>query len=120
MKTWFYKLTGWRFLRPSRAPWGESTSLWTEGDWRWFRRYRRIRPPTNVSDLAGQQREQKMDTMAPGCCSAVSPCSHQQRDPSTICDVCQRAALVDQIRRERDRSSSEIMDEIEAMERETA
>lgn len=33
-----------------------------------------------------------MDTMAPGCCSAVSPCSHQQRDPSTICDVCKRAA----------------------------
>lgn len=29
---------------------------------------------------------------AEGCCSAISPCSHQQRDPTTICDVCNRAA----------------------------
>ena len=31
-------------------------------------------------------------TLAPGCCSAIYPCSHQQRSPYTICDVCQRAA----------------------------
>lgn len=27
------------------------------------------------------------------CCSAISPCAHQRKDPTTICDVCQRAAL---------------------------
>lgn len=36
---WLYRKTGWKFLRPDRAPWGESTALWTEGDWNWFRRY---------------------------------------------------------------------------------
>jgi hypothetical protein len=30
--------------------------------------------------------------MAPGCCSAASPCNHQKNDPTTICDVCQKAA----------------------------
>lgn len=30
--------------------------------------------------------------LAPGCCSAVSPCSHQRQDPATICDVCRKAA----------------------------
>lgn len=29
--------------------------------------------------------------MAPGCCSAVEPCSHQCRDPTTICALCQAA-----------------------------
>lgn len=29
--------------------------------------------------------------MKPGCCSAISPCPHQQRYPTTICDVCARA-----------------------------
>jgi hypothetical protein len=27
-----------------------------------------------------------------GCCSAISPCAHQQRDPHSICDTCQKAA----------------------------
>lgn len=33
--------------------------------------------------------------MASGCCSAISPCSHQQRDPTTICDICRAAAIAD-------------------------
>ncbi|SEG64523.1 hypothetical protein [Bosea lathyri] len=34
--------------------------------------------------------------MKPGCCSAISPCPHQQRAPDTICDICSRAnALAD-------------------------
>ena len=39
MKTWLFRLTGWKIFRPRRAPWGESTALWTDGDWRWFRRF---------------------------------------------------------------------------------
>ena len=31
---------------------------------------------------------------APGCCSAASPCNHQKKDPTTICDVCQQAAAL--------------------------
>lgn len=31
-------------------------------------------------------------SMAEGCCSAVSPCSHQQRDPYSICETCQKAS----------------------------
>jgi predicted Fe-S protein YdhL (DUF1289 family) len=27
-----------------------------------------------------------------GCCSAISPCSHQQRDPNSLCETCQRSA----------------------------
>jgi D-serine dehydratase len=30
-------------------------------------------------------------SMVAGCCSAISPCSHQQKDPSTICAKCQEA-----------------------------
>lgn len=29
--------------------------------------------------------------MAEGCCSAVSPCSHQQRSPNTLCNACAAA-----------------------------
>jgi hypothetical protein len=29
-----------------------------------------------------------------GCCSAIFPCSHQQRSPDTICDNCTRASYV--------------------------
>ncbi|MSW52844.1 MAG: hypothetical protein F2817_18395, partial [Actinobacteria bacterium] len=29
--------------------------------------------------------------MAEGCCSAVSPCSHQRRDPYSLCDICLKA-----------------------------
>ncbi len=29
--------------------------------------------------------------LAEGCCSAVSPCSHQRHSPYTICDICQQA-----------------------------
>lgn len=32
-------------------------------------------------------------SLAPGCCSAISPCGHQQRSPATICEVCAQAAL---------------------------
>lgn len=32
--------------------------------------------------------------LADGCCSAVSPCSHQQKSPSTICAVCQQASAL--------------------------
>lgn len=28
-------------------------------------------------------------SLAPGCCSAVSPCRHQQADPTTLCDICE-------------------------------
>jgi hypothetical protein len=26
--------------------------------------------------------------LAEGCCSSVTPCSHQKRDPFTVCDIC--------------------------------
>jgi hypothetical protein len=39
MKVWLFRKTGWKILRPTRAPWGEATDLWTDGDWRWFRRF---------------------------------------------------------------------------------
>ena len=29
--------------------------------------------------------------MAEGCCSACSPCSHQKREPYSICETCQKA-----------------------------
>lgn len=32
------------------------------------------------------------DVMRLGCCSAISPCSHQQRGPNTLCHVCQESA----------------------------
>jgi hypothetical protein len=32
-----HKVTGWKWARPKRAPWGESTVLWTEEDWKWAR-----------------------------------------------------------------------------------
>lgn len=36
--------------------------------------------------------------MADGCCSAVSPCSHQQRDPYSLCEICEKAnGLTDRI-----------------------
>lgn len=35
---------------------------------------------------------QRRHTMAEGCCSAIEPCSHQQRNPTTICETCQKAA----------------------------
>ncbi len=38
------------------------------------------------------------DRLAPGCCSAISPCSHQQQYPSSICGHCQAAALTSQDR----------------------
>jgi hypothetical protein len=38
MRTFLYRLTGWRLFRPRRAPWGESTDLWSEIDWDWFHR----------------------------------------------------------------------------------
>lgn len=28
---------------------------------------------------------------AEGCCSSISPCSHQQRDQFSICEVCTKA-----------------------------
>lgn len=30
-------------------------------------------------------------TLAAGCCSAISPCAHQRREPYSICRVCQEA-----------------------------
>lgn len=35
----------------------------------------------------------KPHTLADGCCSAVEPCSHQQRDPTTICQNCKNAEI---------------------------
>jgi len=37
MRTWLYRLTGWAVFRPRRTPWGESTELWTDIDWWWYR-----------------------------------------------------------------------------------
>jgi len=35
-----------------------------------------------------------LDTyVAKGCCSAISPCSHQQRDRMSICDTCKAAKI---------------------------
>lgn len=33
-----------------------------------------------------------MHTLAEGCCSAVTPCSWQRTNPSTICDTCRAAS----------------------------
>ena len=33
--------------------------------------------------------DRSRDGLADGCCSALSPCSHQQRDPTTICAQCE-------------------------------
>jgi hypothetical protein len=50
--------------------------------------------------------------MAPGCCSAISPCGHQQRDPTTICDLCRQALestrLADELRAKGHRLTAEI------------
>lgn len=35
-----------------------------------------------------------MPELAPGCCSATTPCSHQKADPDSICDGCQKAATL--------------------------
>lgn len=40
----------------------------------------------------GQGQEPGVSRLADGCCSASSPCAHQKADPTTICEVCQRAA----------------------------
>lgn len=32
------------------------------------------------------------NAMRLGCCSAISPCEHQRRDPHTLCHVCQESA----------------------------
>ena len=34
---------------------------------------------------------EKTNRLAEGCCSAINPCGHQQRDPTTICSVCAAA-----------------------------
>lgn len=34
------------------------------------------------------------DGLAKGCCSALAPCSHQQRSPHTICRTCWKAAIL--------------------------
>ena len=39
MKWFLFRLTGWKILRPCRAPWGEDTRLWTRTDWIWARRF---------------------------------------------------------------------------------
>lgn len=33
-------------------------------------------------------RERKTVKLAEGCCSAISPCSHQQLSPDTLCETC--------------------------------
>lgn len=32
-----------------------------------------------------------MTYMKPGCCSAISPCSHQQKHPESLCEICQKS-----------------------------
>lgn len=41
--------------------------------------------PAPIADPAARA------STAEGCCSSISPCSHQQRDPFTICETCARA-----------------------------
>jgi hypothetical protein len=36
--------------------------------------------------------ETTMTTLADGCCSAVTPCSWQRANPSTLCDTCRAAS----------------------------
>ncbi|NEU14030.1 hypothetical protein G3T14_18115 [Methylobacterium sp. BTF04] len=43
------------------------------------------RQTVEVPDEKGQRR------MAEGCCSAISPCSHQRSDPYTLCGICAKA-----------------------------
>ena len=35
--------------------------------------------------------------LAPGCCSAISPCAHQRSDPTTLCDICRQAAVLESL-----------------------
>lgn len=37
MTALLYRLTGWRIFRPLRTKWGESTELWSDVDWNWYR-----------------------------------------------------------------------------------
>jgi hypothetical protein len=39
----------------------------------------------------GDEAKKSEGGLAPGCCSAVSPCAYQKRDPTTICDTCKAA-----------------------------
>lgn len=41
-----------------------------------------------------QQTQDTPNTVAAGCCSAISPCAHQRRDPTTLCEACKLAADV--------------------------
>jgi hypothetical protein len=38
-------------------------------------------------------RSQPMSALAPGCCSAATPCNFQKEFPGLICDVCHIASL---------------------------
>lgn len=45
--------------------------------------------PVPVSAASGDHPSR--GRLADGCCSAVSPCSHQMRSPYTICEICAKA-----------------------------
>lgn len=49
--------------------------------------------PANAVREAAADRPRTV--LAEGCCSASSPCGHQKRDPTTICEVCTLAALTE-------------------------
>lgn len=42
-------------------------------------------------DASREDRRGERLHVAKGCCSAISPCSHQQRDRMSICDACKAA-----------------------------
>lgn len=55
--------------------------------------------------------------LAHGCCSAISPCGHQQRDPSSICATCEKAMQIDRHRlvtiQEQLREATNVIDALE-------
>jgi hypothetical protein len=62
------------------------------------RMYRRaIGPRAALEERTGEEngaaiQAETRQMMLDQCCSAVSPCSHQQRDPYSLCEICARAA----------------------------
>lgn len=44
--------------------------------------------------MSRERAEQEADQLAPGCCSAMNPCRHQQKYPDSVCADCAAAAKV--------------------------
>jgi len=56
-------------------------------------------PESERVEIGGWEDTDLPVELAPGCCSAINPCPHQQLYPDSLCDVCrdpcvQRCALL--------------------------